>query len=177
MSPDPPRPVVPVPMAAPIATCLAALLFLPACAEPDLVVYVSLDQVFSQELIAEFERETGLSVRAEYDTEANKTVVLVQRIIAEADHTRCDVFWNNEFAWTVHLAQQGLLQSYDSPSAADIPELFRDPERRCCGPLHPAERRLRRQGEADVPGHGQGSGVEDALAARRLGAAPHRRHG
>ncbi|MEE8148328.1 MAG: extracellular solute-binding protein, partial [Longimicrobiales bacterium] len=100
---------------------------------PDLVVYVALDQVFSQELIAEFERETGLEVRAEYDTEASKTVFLVNRIVEEANHTRCDVFWNNEVAHTVSLAQQGLLQAYDSPSAADIPELFRDPERRWTG--------------------------------------------
>lgn len=100
---------------------------------PDLVVYVSLDQIFSHELIAEFERQTGLDVRAEYDTEANKTVGLVSRILAEANHTRCDVFWNNEVAQTVRLAQLGLLQAYDSPSAADIPELFRDPERRWTG--------------------------------------------
>jgi len=100
---------------------------------PDLVVYVSLDQIFSQELIKEFERETGLTVRAEYDTEANKTVGLVRRIIEEAGRARCDVYWNNEVAQTVRLAQQGLLQAYDSPSAADIPDLFRDPEGRWTG--------------------------------------------
>lgn len=109
-------------------------LALAACgAEPDLVVYVSLDQVFSDELVAEFERETGLDVRAEYDVEANKTVGLVRRILEEKDHPRCDVYWNNEVAQTVRLAEMGLLAAYDSPSAADIPEEFRDPERTWTG--------------------------------------------
>ncbi len=113
------------------------LLSLLACAgalvgcgpEPDLVIYVALDQVFSEELVNDFEAETGLNVRAEYDLEAQKTVGLVGRIIEEAKGgTRCDVFWNNEIAQTVHLEHLGLLQPYDSPSAADIPAEFRDPE-------------------------------------------------
>ena len=112
-----------------------ALLPLAACGpEPDLVVYVSLDQVFSEPLMQEFEQETGLRVRAEYDTEASKTVGLVKRIQEEAKaKVRCDVYWNNEIAQTVRLAEQDLLQAYDSPSAADIPETFRDPARRWTG--------------------------------------------
>ena len=120
-------------------TCrpLLALLALPlvtACGgEPDLVVYVSLDQVFSEELIADFEAETGLDVRAEYDTEASKTVGLVRRLIEEKNSPRCDVFWNNEIAQTVRLAELGMLDPYDSPSAADIPPEFRDPSHRWTG--------------------------------------------
>ncbi len=110
--------------------CLA----LAACGKPpDLVVYVSLDQVFSEEVIRDFEQETGLHVRAEYDTEASKTVGLVRRLIEERESPRCDVFWNNEVAQTVRLAELGLLSPYDSPSAADIPERFRDPQRRWTG--------------------------------------------
>lgn len=108
---------------------------LAACApEPDLVVYVSLDHVFSAPLIQEFEAETGLVVRADYDTEASKTVGLVKRIQEEGKvKVRCDVYWNNEVAQTVRLAEQGLLQAYDSPSAADIPAQFRDEQRRWTG--------------------------------------------
>ena len=102
--------------------------------QPDLVLYVALDMDHSQALIQEFERESGLNVLAEYDTEASKTVGLVRRLIEESKgHARCDVFWNNEVAQTVRLAQRGLLQVYDSPSAADIPEQFRDPDRRWTG--------------------------------------------
>jgi len=111
-----------------------ALPLLAACGgNPDLVVYVSLDQVFSQELIKEFEQQTGLEVRAEYDTEANKTVGLVRRLIEEKASPRCDVFWNNEIAQTVRLAQLGMLMPYDSPSAEAIPETYRDPSRRWTG--------------------------------------------
>jgi iron(III) transport system substrate-binding protein len=101
--------------------------------EHDVVLYCALDQVDSERIIADFERETGLKVKAEYDVEASKTVGLVRRIREEKDRTRCDVFWNNEIAHTVSLADDGLLAEYDSPSAAGIPETFRDPERRWTG--------------------------------------------
>lgn len=101
--------------------------------EPDLVVRISLDQEFSQAMIKEFERETGLVVDAQYDIEQTKTVGHVQGILSERGNPRTDVFWNNEIAQTVRLAEEGLLEPYDSPSAAGIPELFRDPERRWTG--------------------------------------------
>src|SRR5262245_20871327 len=108
-----------------------ALALAPACAqEPDVVLYCALDQVFSEELVREFERETGLTVRAEFDVEAQKTVGLVLRLHEERARPRCDVFWNNEIAHTVAMAEEGLLAAYDSPSARDIPERWRDPQRR-----------------------------------------------
>jgi iron(III) transport system substrate-binding protein len=117
-----------------LAFCLLAMPWLASCsADPDLVVYVSLDQEFSAPLIQEFEKETGLKVRAEFDTEANKTVGLARRLIEEKGNVRCDVYWNNEIAQTVRLANLGLLQAYDSPSAADIPAQFRDVDRRWTG--------------------------------------------
>ncbi len=114
---------------------LALTLALGACGagEVDVVLYCALDQVHAEPLVRQFEEETGLRVRAEFDVEANKTVGLVNRIRAEKNRPRCDVFWNNEIAHTVALAEEGLLQSYDSPSAVDIPERFRDPERRWTG--------------------------------------------
>ncbi|MFT5284783.1 MAG: iron(III) transport system substrate-binding protein [Planctomycetota bacterium] len=118
----------------PLIACLFAVLAV-ACSteEPDVVIYCALDQVHAEPLIRRFENETGLTVRAEFDVEANKTVGLVNRLRAEGGRPRCDVFWNNEIAHTVALAQEGLLQSYDSPSAAKIPDQFRDPQRRWTG--------------------------------------------
>jgi iron(III) transport system substrate-binding protein len=117
-----------------LAPLLLAAAALPGCApEPDVVIYCALDQVDSEPILREFERRTGLTVRAEFDVEASKTVGLVRRIREESDRPRCDVFWNNEIAHTVSLANDGLLASYDSPSAAGIPETFRDPERRWTG--------------------------------------------
>jgi iron(III) transport system substrate-binding protein len=112
----------------------AALLSLASCAEPaDVVIYCALDQVDSEPILKEFEKRTGLKVRAEFDIEAHKTVGLVRRIREERGHPRCDVFWNNEIAHTVSLAKDGFLAEYDSPSAAGIPETFRDPQRRWTG--------------------------------------------
>jgi iron(III) transport system substrate-binding protein len=110
-----------------------ALLLAGACSGPDLVVYCALDQVHAEDLIRRFEEETGLTVRVEFDSEANKTIGLVNQIREEKNRTRCDVFWNNEVAHTVALADEGLLAPYDSPSAAGIPEPYRDPERRWTG--------------------------------------------
>lgn len=114
----------------------SALLFvLGACArDPDLVVYCSLDQEYGEPLIQRFEKETGLVVRAEFDIEASKNVGLSTRIREEAkSRPRCDVFWSNEFAQEVSMAEEGLLAAYDSPSARDIPENFRDAGRRWTG--------------------------------------------
>ncbi|MDF1799883.1 MAG: extracellular solute-binding protein [Planctomycetota bacterium] len=110
-----------------IATLALLGLTLAACsADPDVVIYCALDQVHAEPLIQRFEEETGLTVRAEFDVEANKTVGLVNRLRAESAATRCDVFWNNEIANTVALGAEGLLAPYDSPAAADIPAVFRD---------------------------------------------------
>jgi len=119
----------------PIHLVLLALTLLgPACGrQPDLVVYCSLDQEFAEPLVQRFARESGLEVHAEFDVEAAKTVGLVARLREESTNPRCDVFWNNEVAHTAALAADGLLERYDSPSAAEIPAQFRDPERRWTG--------------------------------------------
>ncbi len=149
---------------------LSSLLLASCGAEPDLVVYISLDQVFSAPLIDEFEAETGLTVRAEYDTEASKTVGLVKRIQEEAKRNpRCDVYWNNEIAQTVRLSEQGLLQPYDSPSAADIPAKFRDPEHLWTG--FAARARVLIVNTELVPDSSSIRGMDDLLDERWAGKA------
>ncbi|MEQ1893120.1 MAG: extracellular solute-binding protein [Planctomycetota bacterium] len=109
-------------------------LALAACGrKPELTVYCSLDQEFAQELLERYAREAGIEMRVEYDTEANKNVGLANRIREERARTRCDVFWSNEFAQMVALAEDGFLASYDSPSAAAIPANFKDAEHRWTG--------------------------------------------
>jgi iron(III) transport system substrate-binding protein len=112
----------------PVVSILAVLL-LGACGRaPDLVVYCSLDQDFSEALIRSFEDQTGLKVDAQYDVERNKTVGLVNRILAESERPRADVYWNNEIAQTIRLKDAGATQAYASPSAEGIPAAFKDPE-------------------------------------------------
>jgi iron(III) transport system substrate-binding protein len=91
------------------------------------VVYTSVDQIYSQPLLEAYARSTGVEVLPVFDVEATKTTGLVQRLIAEADRPRADIFWNNEIAQTLLLAEKGLLASYRSPMAADLPAEHVDP--------------------------------------------------
>lgn len=95
---------------------------------PTVVVYTALDQPLSEPILALFEARSGIDVQPLYDTEATKTTGLVNRLIAEADRPRCDVFWNNEIVQTLRLVNRGLTQPYRSPSAETIPTALRDPE-------------------------------------------------
>ncbi len=92
----------------------------------EVVVYTSLDKVFSQPVLQEFEKQTGIKVLDVYDSEATKTTGLVNRLIAEKNNPKADVFWNSETGRTVVLKKKGVLAQYISPSAADIPSIFKD---------------------------------------------------
>ncbi len=92
------------------------------------VVYTSVDEVYALEVFQAFTRETGIAVRPLFDAESAKTLGLVNRIAAERARPQADVFWNGECARTVLLKEQGLLESYRSPSAEGIGPEWRDPD-------------------------------------------------
>lgn len=96
--------------------------------QPEVVLYTSLDQIFSEQIVKGFELKTGITVKAVYDTEAAKTTGLVNRLIAEKSNPQADVFWNSEVGRTIILKQKGILVPYKSPNAEDIPERFKDPD-------------------------------------------------
>lgn len=96
--------------------------------EEHVVVYTALDRVFSEPIFAEFTRETGIAVRAVYDTESTKTVGLANRIRAERDRPRCDVFWNNEILNTLLLDRDGLFAACEPAPAMEYDEKWRDSE-------------------------------------------------
>ena len=107
----------------------AAALCMAGCGRKEgVVVYTAVEQVYCEELFGRFEEETGIQVRAVYDTEANKTTGLVNRVISEADKPVCDVFWNNEFIQTIDLQEKGLLERYVPAGTEDIPQAYRDAE-------------------------------------------------
>ncbi|MEN8259588.1 MAG: extracellular solute-binding protein [Pseudomonadota bacterium] len=96
--------------------------------EPTVTVYVSEDQVFSEPILKDFERETGIRVKAVYDTEETKSTGVMNRIIAEKKNPQADVYWANEPIRAEMLKQQGIAAPYESPNAGDIPAAFKDPE-------------------------------------------------
>ncbi|KAA0222263.1 MAG: extracellular solute-binding protein [Planctomycetota bacterium] len=89
------------------------------------LLYCSVDTEFAREVLAEYERRTGVKVRVIFDTEAAKTTGLVQRILDEEGQTGADLFWSNEIFNTILLSRRGRLAAYVSPAAADIPEAYK----------------------------------------------------
>lgn len=78
-----------------------------------LIIYTSVDQVFSSKIIKTFKQKSGIDVKVLYDTEASKAVGLEKRLLAEKKHPRADIFWNSEFMRTAKLDRAGLFASYD----------------------------------------------------------------
>jgi len=76
---------------------------------PEVVLYTSCDDYLLREIKPLFEKETGIKLLIVGDTEATKTTGLVQRVIAEKDRPRADVWWSNEALGTLKLAEEGLL--------------------------------------------------------------------
>jgi iron(III) transport system substrate-binding protein len=100
---------------------------------PTVVVYTSVDQQFAQQVLDQFEQQSGVRVAAVFDSEAGKTTGLVQRLAAEAERPRCDVWWSSEVVGTIELARRDVLAAYGSPAAADIPAEWCDPQHRWTG--------------------------------------------
>ncbi|WP_457744037.1 extracellular solute-binding protein [Sulfurimonas sp.] len=99
----------------------------------EVVVYVSQDQVFSEPILKEFQKETGIKVRALYDTEESKGTGVMNKLIAEKNNPQADVYWANEPIRAEVLKQRGLLSRYVSPNAETIPQNFKDPDGYWCG--------------------------------------------
>ncbi|MCA9240886.1 MAG: extracellular solute-binding protein [Planctomycetales bacterium] len=94
----------------------------------EVVVYTALDQEFSKPIFDAFTRQTGIEVKARFDTESTKTLGLAGALIAERDRPRCDVFWNNEALHTLRLKELGLLAEHHPPSEGEYPAEYRDSE-------------------------------------------------
>ncbi len=77
-----------------------------------IVIYTSVDQIYSSKIFKDFEEKTGIKVLAVYDTEASKAVGLEKRLLMEKSHPRADIFWNSEPIRTARLAKQDLFKPY-----------------------------------------------------------------
>ncbi len=98
--------------------------------QPDsvVVVYVSEDQVFSEPILMDFQKETGIKVKAVYDTEETKSTGAMNRLIAEKNNPQADVYWANEPIRAEVLKQKSISDSYKSPEADGIAAVFTDPD-------------------------------------------------
>ena len=100
----------------------------PTTTDRMVTVYVSTDRVFSEPVLREYERQTGVKVKAVYDTEETKSTGLANRLLAEQGRPRADVFWSNEPVRTLVLKSRDVLAPYRSPNADGIPSALVDPD-------------------------------------------------
>src|SRR5437899_7062005 len=89
------------------------------------VVYVSEDQVVSETILKDFERDTGVTVKSVFDTEESKSTGVTNRLIAEKDNPQADVYWANEPVRAEALKQRGVSTPYVSASAEGITDQFK----------------------------------------------------
>ena len=89
------------------------------------VVYTSVDQVFSEPVLRRFEETSGIRVRTLFDTEETKSTGVLNRLIAEAKNPQADLFWSGDPVRPFVLIDRGLVEPYRSPQAREIPQAFK----------------------------------------------------
>src|SRR5262249_41618115 len=91
-------------------------------------VYVSEDQVFSEPILKDFERDTGIKVNAVFDTEEAKSTGVMNRLLAQKNNPQADVYWANEPVRPDVLKQQAISTPFKATAADGIPFEFKDPD-------------------------------------------------
>jgi iron(III) transport system substrate-binding protein len=115
------------------------------------VVYVSQDRVFAEPILKVFEKASGIAVQAFYDNQDAKTSRVMERLIAEKDNPRADVYWASDPVRAELLSQQGLSQPYRSTNAEGIPDQFKNPSANWTGFSARARVILAKSGLAERP--------------------------
>jgi len=139
MTPPPPRSPEPhfslrlVALAVFVAGLFVCYYFVWTPQREALVVYCAHDSIYADQILREFEKQTGVHVAVRYDTEATKSLGLVELLLQEKAHPRCDVFWNNELLGTLQLADENMLLPYRGSGYERIPAAFKDPDARWAG--------------------------------------------
>ncbi len=118
------------------AVVFVVALVVVGCAAPEeetVVVYTSVDQVFSEPVLRACEagpgspgggRTRSFEVRAVFDTEETKSTGILNRLIAEAENPQADVFWSGDPVRPFLLTSRGLVTPYLSAEAATLPPTF-----------------------------------------------------
>jgi iron(III) transport system substrate-binding protein len=115
-------------LAALVVALFACYYFIWTPRRESLVVYCAHDSIYADQILHEFEQQTGIPVAVRYDTEATKSLGLVELLLQEKAHPRCDVFWNNELLGTLQLSDEDMLLPYRGSGYERIPAAFKDPD-------------------------------------------------
>ena len=117
-----------------VALCLSFLVLFVGCSNSEgtrsrevVVVYTSVDEVFAEPICKQFEQDTGIKVELMPDTEETKSTGLLNRLIAEKDRPRADVFWSGDPVRAAILKAKRVSAAYKSPAADGLPTEFSDP--------------------------------------------------
>src|SRR3546814_10481449 len=108
-----------------LATALAILhtILVVACSDGpgpsagEVVAYTSVDQVYAEPVFRRFEEKTGIRVRAAFDTEETKSTGMLNRLIAEGNNPRADLFWSGDPVRPFVLIGRGLVAPYAPANA------------------------------------------------------------
>lgn len=98
----------------------------PGTSAGEVVAYTSVDQVYAEPLFRRFEEKTGIRVRAAFDTEETKSTGMLNRLIAEGQNPRADLFWSGDPVRPFVLIGRGLVAQYAPANAVAIPATFKD---------------------------------------------------
>lgn len=99
----------------------------------EVTVYSTVDQVFSEPILKDFERETGIQVNAVFDTEETKSTGVMNRLIAEKNNPQSDVFWSGDPVRNGVLQTNGITQTYQSGQTQLIPTHFKEKDNNWIG--------------------------------------------
>ncbi len=135
----------------------------------EVIVYTSVDDIFARPVAERFQQKTGIVVRLVPDTEETKSTGLVNRLIAEKDRPRADVFWSGDPVRAALLKRQGVSASYRSPNAEGLPAQYNDPEGHWTG--FSARARVLIYNRELVPDGEEPSSIMDLLEPRFEGQA------
>ncbi|MEZ5967267.1 MAG: substrate-binding domain-containing protein [Planctomycetota bacterium] len=109
-----------------VAVALAAWAAFATRRPQALVVYCAHDIGLAEPILDAFAARTGIELQVVYDTEATKTLGLVERVVAEQGAPRADVLWCNEPLGVMRLHELGLLQPYRGAGFARIPDAWKE---------------------------------------------------
>ncbi len=133
----------------------------------EVVVYTSVDQVFSEPVLKEFEKKSGLAVKMVFDTEETKSTGLLNRLLAESKNPRADVFWSGDPVRPGVLVKRKVAKSYAPKTGADIPKEFRAKDGSWTG--FSARARVLLVNNELVPKGQEPKGMEDLLDSKWKG--------